>query len=159
MGFNPRSPISGGLDPGADPTLPIPDGSQPLHFPTAVGPGMAKEQDWIRWLYERTPRVWGRFACNGLGAVSTVSHRGVNTGAVTVTSTYIQIGFSDAFANTDYSPVVSSLDGDTFRFYAVNASNLNASYLRVYVSDAAGAPIDPTANVCRFALQVHGDLA
>jgi hypothetical protein len=50
MAFDQRPPTSGGIDPDAEPNLPIADASQAHDIPTGVAPSLAKLQDWTAWL-------------------------------------------------------------------------------------------------------------
>lgn len=50
MAFDQRPPTSGGIDPDADPNLPIADSSQGHDIPTGAAPSLAKLQDWVAWL-------------------------------------------------------------------------------------------------------------
>lgn len=98
-------------------------------------------------------RAWGRFSCNGSGGISTVSHQGINTGSVAVSSTFCTIVFATPFADTLYAPVVSSNDGTTHRAYKTNI--VDGSTVQVWVIDpVANVTINPATNVCAFVLDV-----
>ncbi len=130
------------------------DGSEPLQAAT-TNVSLEQLADWIAWLTRET-RPWAKITTNGLGGVTVDDHEGIDTGAVTVTSTYVQVTFLTAFANTNYSPVVSSLDG-TPLVYSVNASTMTTTTIRVHIVDAINdATVDPSGFPCKFALHVKG---
>jgi len=109
----------------------------------------------INALALKTSKAWGRFSTNGSGAVSVVDHEGINTGSVAVSSTFITIVFSTPFADTNYAPILSSIDSSTNRQYKANV--IDASTMRVWVIDPiTDATVDPSANLCAFALDVKG---
>lgn len=99
-------------------------------------------------------RAWAKISVV-LGTVTVNDNYGVSS--VTVTSSYVEITFARAFANTHYCPTITGLLGTTFQIYQVNHSETTTTMIRVYVYDAeAGTGINPTSTELRFCVDVKG---
>jgi hypothetical protein len=101
-------------------------------------------------------KAQGMVVTNGAGGY--VLHDALNVASVTVAAGYIELNWAGNFANTHYSPVVSSwYTGVVFVVAAIDFGNQTAAKTRIYFRDVIGnTALDPQTTVITFTFVAGG---
>jgi hypothetical protein len=105
-------------------------------------------------------KAWGRFVGSTVGAnnpFTIVDSEGI-TSAIAKTAGYVDITFAVPFADTNFMPIATSLDGTKPNIYVADAGTITTTTCRVYIYAFSGDndPVDPSTGLYKFALDIKG---
>lgn len=153
MAFDQRPPTSGGIDPDADPNLPIADASQGHDVVTGIAPSLAKLQDWIAWLRGNSVNVVNAGLQTIVGSLRIETFLSI-TGSVTVGA--------DPGANVFHSGNIPKVCGriitDGVGGYSIPSSGVNLGLATVTSThvDVDFVRAFANADYCPVAVNISG---
>ena len=105
-------------------------------------------------------KAWATIDTDGSGGATVLDGMNINTGALSITSTYIEITWTRIFANANYAVQVTC-SGNNLQHYvgAIDYSGQTLAKTRVYFRDVIPSPsvlVNPTAAAFRFTVAANG---